>query len=75
MTSEAVAVTFDLNTRKFIPTPPEQMAAVIDAMVDGVGGVVVAAGTVLRLFQNGYVGTYAFFFVLGVVILLIQLVM
>jgi NADH-quinone oxidoreductase subunit L len=48
---------------------------VIDGMVDGVGGVVVAAGTVLRLFQNGYVGTYAFFFVLGVVILLIQLVM
>ncbi|WOR14255.1 thioesterase family protein [Hyphomonas sp. FCG-A18] len=27
MTSEAVAVTFDLNTRKVIPTPPEQMAA------------------------------------------------
>jgi NADH-quinone oxidoreductase subunit L len=48
---------------------------VIDGLVDGVGGVVVAAGTVLRLFQNGYVGTYAFFFVLGVVILLIQLVM
>jgi NADH-quinone oxidoreductase subunit L len=47
----------------------------IDGVVDGVGGAVVAAGTVLRLFQNGYVGTYAFFFVLGVVILLIQLVM
>ncbi|MEO1642366.1 MAG: thioesterase family protein [Pseudomonadota bacterium] len=27
MTSEAVAVTFDLNTRKVIPTPPEQIAA------------------------------------------------
>ncbi|MEM1086855.1 MAG: thioesterase family protein [Pseudomonadota bacterium] len=27
MTSEAVAVTFDLNTRKVIPTPPDQIAA------------------------------------------------
>jgi NADH-quinone oxidoreductase subunit L len=47
----------------------------IDGVVDGVGGVVVTAGTILRLFQNGYVGTYAFFFVLGVVILIAQLVM
>jgi len=47
----------------------------IDGIVDGVGGVVVTAGTILRLFQNGYVGTYAFFFVLGVVILIAQLVM
>ena len=48
---------------------------VIDGLVDGVGSVVMTAGIVLRLFQNGYVGTYAFFFVLGVLLLLAQLVM
>jgi len=31
---------------------------------------VVGTGAVLRLFQSGYVGTYAFFLVLGVLILL-----
>jgi NADH-quinone oxidoreductase subunit L len=43
---------------------------VIDGLVDGTGGLVVLGGTILRLFQNGYVGTYAFFLVLGVVLVL-----
>jgi NADH-quinone oxidoreductase subunit L len=43
---------------------------VIDGVVDGTGGLVVLGGTILRLFQNGYVGTYAFFIVLGVVLVL-----
>jgi len=43
---------------------------VIDGVVDGTGGLVVLGGTILRLFQNGYVGTYAFFLVLGVVLVL-----
>jgi NADH-quinone oxidoreductase subunit L len=42
----------------------------IDGLVDATGGIVVLGGTILRLFQNGYVGTYAFFFVIGVVLLL-----
>jgi NADH-quinone oxidoreductase subunit L len=46
---------------------------VIDGAVDGTGGLVVLGGTILRLFQNGYVGTYAFFLVLGVVILFVSL--
>jgi NADH-quinone oxidoreductase subunit L len=45
----------------------------IDGTVDGTGGLVVLSGTILRLFQNGYVGTYAFFLVLGVVILFLGL--
>ena len=47
---------------------------VIDGVVDGTGTVTAAFGAVLRLFQNGYVGTYAFFFVLGVVFLLVRMV-
>ena len=43
---------------------------VIDGLVNAVGAVVVGTGAVLRLFQSGYVGTYAFFLVLGVLILL-----
>jgi len=43
---------------------------VLDCIVDGTGGLVVLGGTLLRLFQNGYVGTYAFFLVLGVVLVL-----
>jgi len=46
---------------------------VIDGAVDGTGGLVVLGGTILRLFQNGYVGTYAFFLVLGVVLLFVSL--
>ena len=30
----------------------------------------ILGGTLLRLFQNGYVGTYAFFLVVGVLVLL-----
>jgi NADH-quinone oxidoreductase subunit L len=43
---------------------------VVDGIVNAVGSVVVGTGAVLRLFQSGYVGTYAFFLVLGVLILL-----
>ena len=43
---------------------------VVDGLVNAVGAVVVGTGAVLRLFQSGYVGTYAFFLVLGVLILL-----
>jgi NADH-quinone oxidoreductase subunit L len=43
---------------------------VLDGVVDGTGGLVLLGGTLLRVFQNGYVGTYAFFLVLGVVIVL-----
>ena len=43
---------------------------VVDGIVNAVGAVVVGTGAVLRLFQSGYVGTYAFFLVLGVLILL-----
>jgi NADH-quinone oxidoreductase subunit L len=42
----------------------------LDGVVDGTGGLVVLGGTLLRVFQNGYVGTYAFFLVIGVVIVL-----
>jgi NADH-quinone oxidoreductase subunit L len=48
---------------------------VIDGLVDGTGGAIAAAGAILRLFQNGYVGTYAFFFVIGVLFLLARLVL
>ena len=47
----------------------------IDGAVDGTGSTTATLGSVLRLFQNGYVGTYAFFFVLGVLFLLFRLVL
>jgi NADH-quinone oxidoreductase subunit L len=43
---------------------------VIDGIVNAVGSIVAGTGAVLRLFQSGYVGTYAFFLVLGVLVLL-----
>jgi NADH-quinone oxidoreductase subunit L len=43
---------------------------VIDGLVNAVGAIVAGTGAVLRLFQSGYVGTYAFFLVLGVLLLL-----
>jgi NADH-quinone oxidoreductase subunit L len=43
---------------------------VIDGIVNAVGAIVVGTGALLRLFQSGYVGTYAFFLVLGVLVLL-----
>jgi NADH-quinone oxidoreductase subunit L len=43
---------------------------VIDGLVNAVGSVIAGTGAVLRLFQSGYVGTYAFFLVLGILVLL-----
>jgi NADH-quinone oxidoreductase subunit L len=43
---------------------------IIDGLVNAVGSVVAGTGAVLRLFQSGYVGTYAFFLVLGILVLL-----
>jgi NADH-quinone oxidoreductase subunit L len=43
---------------------------VIDGIVNAVGSIVAGTGALLRLFQSGYVGTYAFFLVLGVLVLL-----
>ena len=43
---------------------------VIDGIVNAIGSIVAGTGAVLRLFQSGYVGTYAFFLVLGVLVLL-----
>jgi hypothetical protein len=40
-----------------------------------VGAVVAGTGAVLRLFQSGYVGTYAFFLVLGILVILGGLVL
>jgi NADH-quinone oxidoreductase subunit L len=45
---------------------------VVDGFVNGVGAVVEGASAVLRLFQTGFVGTYALFFTLGVVALLLH---
>jgi NADH-quinone oxidoreductase subunit L len=47
---------------------------VVDGTVNGVGFVFEAASAVLRLFQTGFVGTYAMFFALGVLALLIYFV-
>jgi NADH-quinone oxidoreductase subunit L len=47
---------------------------VVDGSVNGVGFVFEAASAVLRLFQTGFVGTYAMFFVLGVLALVIYFV-
>ncbi len=43
---------------------------VVDGIVNGVGSTLEAASAVLRLFQTGFVGTYALFITLGVVALL-----
>jgi hypothetical protein len=40
--------------------------------VNGVASTVEAASAVLRLFQTGFVGTYALFFTIGVVALLLH---
>jgi NADH-quinone oxidoreductase subunit L len=47
---------------------------VVDGMVNGVGYLFEGTSAVLRLFQTGFVGTYATFFALGVVALLLYLV-
>jgi NADH-quinone oxidoreductase subunit L len=43
---------------------------VVDGIVNGVGTTIEAASAVLRLFQTGFVGTYALFITLGVAALL-----
>jgi NADH-quinone oxidoreductase subunit L len=45
---------------------------VVDGTVNGVGYVVEGFSAVLRLFQTGYVGTYALFVALGVLALLLH---
>ena len=43
---------------------------IIDGFVNLVGATVSGTGALLRLFQTGYVGTYAFWLVIGVLVLL-----
>jgi len=45
---------------------------VVDGIVNGVGATLEAASAVLRLFQTGFVGTYALFLTLGVAALLLH---
>jgi NADH-quinone oxidoreductase subunit L len=45
---------------------------VVDGTVNGVGYFVEGCSAVLRLFQTGYVGTYALFLTLGVLALLLH---
>jgi len=45
---------------------------VVDGLVNGVGLTLEGVSAVLRLFQTGFVGTYALFFTLGVVALLLH---
>jgi NADH-quinone oxidoreductase subunit L len=47
---------------------------VVDGAVNGVGYTLEGISSVLRLFQTGFVGTYALFFALGVLVLLFHLV-
>jgi NADH-quinone oxidoreductase subunit L len=46
---------------------------VVDGVVNGVGVVLETGSAVLRLLQTGFVGTYALFFTLGVLVLLWRL--
>jgi NADH-quinone oxidoreductase subunit L len=45
---------------------------IVDGSVNGLASVVEGASAVLRLFQTGFVGTYALFFALGVAALLLH---
>jgi NADH-quinone oxidoreductase subunit L len=45
---------------------------VVDGIVNGVGYAFEGASAILRLFQTGFVGTYALFFTLGVAALLLH---
>ena len=47
---------------------------VVDGIVNGVGYTLEGVSAVLRLFQTGFVGTYALFFTLGVLVLLFHFV-
>ncbi len=46
---------------------------IVDGMVNGVGYTLEGASALLRMFQTGFVGTYALFFTLGVAALLFHL--
>ena len=48
-----------------------RLTKVIDGAVNLAGYLVAGVSAVLRLFQTGFVGTYAFFFTLGVAALLL----
>jgi len=43
---------------------------IVDGIVNGIAYVFEGASAILRLFQTGFVGTYALFFTLGVAALL-----
>jgi hypothetical protein len=45
---------------------------VVDGIVNGVGYTLEGVSAVLRMFQTGFVGTYALFFALGVAALLMH---
>ena len=47
---------------------------IVDGTVNGVAYTLEGISSVLRLFQTGFVGTYALFFALGVIALLFALV-
>ncbi len=47
-------------------------AKVVDGLVNGVGTTLEGGSAILKLFQNGYVGTYALFFTLGVIALFLH---
>jgi NADH-quinone oxidoreductase subunit L len=49
-------------------------AKVVDGIVNGVGHVVEGGSAILRLFQTGFVGTYALFITLGVIALLLHFI-
>jgi len=46
---------------------------VVDGLVNGVGYTLEGVSAILRLFQTGFVGTYAMFFALGVVAVLLHM--
>ena len=46
---------------------------IVDGMVNGVAYTFEGVSALLRLFQTGFVGTYALFFTLGVLVILIEL--
>ncbi len=47
-------------------------AKVVDGLVNGVGTTLEGGSAILKLFQNGYVGTYALFITLGVIALFLH---
>jgi NADH-quinone oxidoreductase subunit L len=47
-------------------------ARVIDGIVNGVGSTLEGGSAILKLFQTGYVGTYALFITLGVIALFLH---